>query len=909
MRSIVLGLQDIDKTKLMVVGGKGANLGELSKIEGIRVPDGFCISTEAFKRIIGETSSINELLDQLSLLKVDDRDKIGELSGEIRRVIEGIVIPEDIAGDITRSLTRLGEKNAYAVRSSATAEDLPTASFAGQQDTYLNVIGKEAILKHISKCWASLYTERAVTYRIQNGFDHRKVLLSVVVQKMVFPQTAGILFTADPVTGNRKVLSIDASFGLGEALVSGLVNADIYKVHSGKVVDKKISAKKLAVSALKDGGTKEQEIEPEQQNRQALTDEQILQLERIGRKVEEHFGCPQDIEWCFGSISWGHSSDPQSPAPERGVSPDRCRHSSDPRASQSDEVCPLTLFIVQSRPITTLFPIPEVNDKENHVYLSVGHQQMMTNPLKPLGMSLMELISYGKWSRAGGRLFIDVAPMLASPDGIKMLLNNMKQLEPLTQDAIMTIIERDFIKCLPNNTKEQSSGNSDKVKPPADPQAQIENNPSIVSDLIRKSQTSIEQLKQNIQGKSGTNLIDFILEDIQELKRILFDPQSSAVFMAAINASLWINEKMSEWLGEKNAADILSQSVPNNITSEMGLALMDVADVIRPYSEVIDYLLNVKDDNFLEKLVKLDDGQEARDVILSYLDKYGMRCSGEIDITKPRWSEKPTTLVPLILSNIKNFEPNASKRKFEQGRQEALEKEKELLERLNKLPDGEEKVKETKRMIDLIRNFIGYREYPKYGMVSRYFVYKQALLKEAERLLQTNIIHEKEDIYYLTFEELREVIATNKLDFDIICKRKEEYKLFEKLTPPRVITSDGEIIAGEYKRENLPVGAIAGLPVSSGVIEGRARVILSMEDANLEDGDILVTTFTDPSWTPLFVSLKGLVTEVGGLMTHGAVIAREYGLPAVVGVENATRLIKEGQRIRVHGTEGYVEIL
>ena len=293
----------------------------------------------------------------------------------------------------------------------------------------------------------------------------------------------------------------------------------------------------------------------------------------------------------------------------------------------------------------------------------------------------------------------------------------------------------------------------------------------------------------------------------------------------------------------------------------------------------------------------------------AYLNKYGMRCAGEIDITKTRWSEKPTTLVPMILSNIKNFEPDASNRKFEQGRQEALKKEQELLDRLKQLPDGEQKAKETKRMIDLVRNFSGYREYPKYGMVNRYFVYKQALLKEAEQLVQANVIHEKEDIYYLSFEELREVVRTNKLDYQIISKRKDEYKLYEKLTPPRVITSDGEIIAGKYKRENLPAEAIVGLAVSSGVIEGRARVILNMEDADLEDGDILVTSFTDPSWTPLFVSIKGLVTEVGGLMTHGAVIAREYGLPAVVGVENATKLIKDGQRIRVHGTEGYVEIL
>src|SRR5690625_2126969 len=211
-------------------------------------------------------------------------------------------------------------------------------------------------------------------------------------------------------------------------------------------------------------------------------------------------------------------------------------------------------------------------------------------------------------------------------------------------------------------------------------------------------------------------------------------------------------------------------------------------------------------------------------------------------------------------------------------------------------------------MISLIRNFSGYREYPKYVMINHYFIYKQALLKEAELLVQSNVI-QKEDIYYLTFEELHEAVTTNQLDYKIISERKNAYRLYEKLTPPRVITSDGEIIAGEYKREELPENAIAGLAVSSGVIEGRARVILDMGEADLEEGDILVTSFTDPSWTPLFVSIKGLITEVGGLMTHGAVIAREYGLPAVVGVENATKIIRNGQRIRVNGTDGYIEIL
>jgi rifampicin phosphotransferase len=866
MGSLALGFQEMEKTQLLLVGGKGLNLGELSKIEGIQVPEGFCVTTVGYQKAIEQNETFQVLLGQLALLKVEDRDQISEISRKIRQLIMEVEIPPSVVKAVTSYLSQFGEEHAYAVRSSATAEDLPHASFAGQHDTYLNIIGSESIMKHIRKCWASLFTDRAVIYRIQNGFDHLNVYLSVIVQRMVFPQVSGILFTADPITSNRKLLSIDASFGLGEALVSGLVSADCYKVWDEKIVDKMIATKKLAIYARKEGGTETIQIDPGLQKTQTLTDQQILRLARIGRQIEAYFGCPQDIEWCLIDDSF---------------------------------------YIVQSRPITTLFPIPEANDQENHVYVSVGHQQMMTDPMKPLGLSFFLLTTPAPMRKAGGRLFVDVTPMLASPDSRYMLLNNMGQHDPLMKDALMTVVERgDFIKSIPNDQKAPSPSRNN-----TDMLAGIENNPSIVADLIKSTQTSIEELKQNIQTKSGVNLFDFILEDIQVLKKILFNPQSSRVFMSAMNASSWINENINKWLGEKNVADILSQSVPHNITSEMGLALLDVADVIRPYPEVIDYLQHVKDDNFLDELVNFNGGQEAQDAIYDFLNKYGMRCAGEIDITRSRWSEKPTTLVPMILGNIKNFESNASNRKFEQGLRVALKKEQEILNRLKQLPDGEQKAKETKHMIDLIRNFIGYREYPKYGMISRYFVYKQALLKEAEQLVQASLIHEKEDIYYLTFEELHEVVCTNKLDYRIISKRKDEYKLFEKLTPPRVITSDGEIIAGVYKRENIPSEAIVGLPVSSGVIEGRARVILNMEDADLDEGDILVTSFTDPSWTPLFVSIKGLVTEVGGLMTHGAVIAREYGLPAVVGVENATKLIKDGQRIRVHGTEGYITIL
>jgi len=286
-----------------------------------------------------------------------------------------------------------------------------------------------------------------------------------------------------------------------------------------------------------------------------------------------------------------------------------------------------------------------------------------------------------------------------------------------------------------------------------------------------------------------------------------------------------------------------------------------------------------------------------------------MRGVGEIDITRPRWSERPSTLVPIVLSHVVNFEPGEAERRFEQGRQEATEKERELLERLRAEPDGERKAQEVKAKIDLLRAFIGYREYPKYGMVCRYFVYKQALLEEAEHLVEAGVLREKEDIFYLGFEEMQDVVRTQQTDDQLIRERKEAFESYQVLTPPRVLTSDGEAVTGAYRREDVPPGALVGLAVSAGTIVGRARVILDIAKADMEAGDILVTAFTDPSWTPLFVTIAGLVTEVGGLMTHGAVIAREYGLPAVVGVVDATRLIRDGQRIRAHGTDGYVEIL
>jgi phosphoenolpyruvate synthase/pyruvate phosphate dikinase len=863
MSCYVLDFEEIDQTQVALAGGKGAHLGELSRIEGVRVPAGFCVTTDAFRRIMALGPSIEDRLDWLSRLEPNDRGAIRALSAEVRRSVEGIAIPDDLTDAITGSLARLGEQASYAVRSSATAEDLPTASFAGQQDTYLNVLEPAAIVEHVRRCWASLFTERAVTYRLWNGVDQRNVQMAVVVQQMVFPSAAGVLFTADPVTSNRRVASVEASFGLGEGLVSGVANADVYKVRDGEVVAKALATKQRAIHASRAGGTEERAIEAERQGQPALTDTQIVRLAELGRRIEAHFGRPQDIEWCL--VDDGFQ-------------------------------------IVQSRPITTLFPIPAAGDQANHVYVSVGHQQMMTDPMKPLGISVWQLTTPRPMYDAGGRLFVDVTRELGSPASRAGLLKVLARSDPLIGDALQTIVERgDLIPTLPDEGPGAPSAGGAP--------AQIETDPAIVAELIERTQASISTLKREILTKSGAALLDFILADIQELKRILFDPQSRQVIMAGMEDTWWLNEQLQAWLGEQNAADTLTQSLDHNVTSEMGLALLDVADVIRPHPDVVAFLERVEDESFLDELPTYSGGREARDAILAYLDKYGMRCVGEIDITRPRWSERPTTLVPMILGNVQNFEPGAGKRRFEQGRQEASQKAHELLERLWVLPDGERKVDEAKRMIDRVRTFSGYREYPKYGMISRYFVYKQALLEEAERLLQAHVLRATEDIFYLTFQELHDVVRINQADDELIRQRKDAFRSYQALTPPRVLTSDGEIVTGTYRRDDVPGGALLGLPVSAGTIEGRARVILDMAEADLEVGDILITAYTDPSWTPVFVTIAGLVTEVGGLMTHGAVIAREYGLPAVVGVEDATRLIRDGQRIRVHGTDGYIEIL
>ncbi len=547
----VLPLEAIDATQVAVVGGKGAHLGELTRISGLRVPAGFCVTTEAFVRILAEAPTLKDRLERLAHLTADDREAIGRLCAEIRETIEGIAFPDDVATAILSGLARLGDDTACAVRSSATAEDTPTASFAGQHDSYLNVMGPAAILEHVRRCQASLFTERAVIYRLRHGLDHDKVHMAVIVQQMVAAQAAGVLFTADPVSGNRKVACIEAASGLGEAMVAGRVNPEVL-----------------------------------------LTDAQRARLVGLGRRIEAHFGRPQDLEWCLVDDAF---------------------------------------WFVQSRPITTLFPIPAAADGENHVYVSVGHGQMMTDPMRPLGLSIWQLTAMRPMYEAGGRLFVDVTAGLASPVSRGGLLAMLGKGDPLVRDALQTLLDRgDFVPSPPDTGP---AGPPPGPLPGAPPP--IDTDPAIVTGLIGRTEASLAALKRDLHAKSGSALLDFLLADLQELKRLLSDPQNQRVIMAGMEATWWLNDQLQVWLGDTNAADALTQSVPNNVTAEMGLALLDVADAIRPHPDVVAFLQRVEDDDFLDALGAVAGGPEARDAIHAWLDRYGMRCVGEIDLTRP----------------------------------------------------------------------------------------------------------------------------------------------------------------------------------------------------------------------------------------------------------------------------------
>jgi phosphohistidine swiveling domain-containing protein len=874
---------------LAQVGGKGLSLMRLTQA-GFSVPPGFCVTTSAFRAFLASDGKVDDLFATLATVDPQNLETLRAAGKEVRAHLGSVAMPPDVAAAVLEGWRGAGPDQAYAVRSSATAEDLPSASFAGQQDTYLNVRGADDLLDSVHRCWISLFSDRAILYRLQNGFDHRDVQIAVVVQQMVEPDVSGILFTADPVSGNRHIVSINASYGLGEALVSGLVSADLYKVdkRSQQEVEAQIGDKQIAIWPLPRGGTERRPVDGAQRRARALPPAQTLALAALGTRIEEHYGVPQDIEW----------------------------------ALVGEE-----LTVLQSRPITSLYPLPQPapQDEALHVYVSFGHPQMMTDPMPPMGLSVLQLmvpfgcpsgaLDYNPYATAaGGRIYIDATALLNHPLGKHVLTRFFAAADQLSSDVLRKMVTR-----LEFRERAKAAGLGASTRGIASWLVPIVG--GVLADLWWRNPDGRADevsawLEQMVAGADAE-----LAAASPGAKRLAVARRILATRLEIVLRALAHNIGggfASQLLAQKLAGDradpedrvAFMRGLSGNIATEMDLAVSDLADTARRSPALVAHLQQYDALTTLDTLDEVEGGPAFRAQWEQFMASYGMRGPAEVDITRPRWNDDPTSLLQMVLGNVAQAEPGLHRRRHAEMAAEGEAAAARLAEAANHGPAGPLKAAIIRRQTRVARNLMAVREHPKFLLVRIMALVRAALLEAGEMLLEAERIDTAEDIWYLDLieaihvmehphEELRARIASRKADLD----------RYRCLTPPRVMTSDGEIPAVSHRRDDLPDGALAGNPVSAGVVEGVAKVVLDPAREQLLPGEILVAPFTDPGWTPLFINAAGLVLEVGGLMTHGSVVAREYGIPAVVGVLDATRLIQTGQRLRVSGDMGFVEIL
>ncbi|MBL1437016.1 MAG: phosphoenolpyruvate synthase [Rhodobacteraceae bacterium] len=868
MPEFTQSFEDIRKNDIALVGGKGANLGEMTGA-GFPVPPGFCVTTKAYHAFIAPFEK--QIYEALEGLDPRDLNSIRAAGTAVRGLMNRHEMPKPVAKAIVKSWRAAGAEHAYAVRSSATAEDLPSASFAGQQDTYLNVIGEAKILAQVKNCFISLFTDRAILYRIQNGFPHRLVALSAVVQRMVMPDVSGILFTADPISENRNTCSIDASFGLGEALVSGLVSADLYQVDkpSGEIITRKIAEKKIAILPLKEGGTETVDLPEAAQTRPALTDFQIKALSDIGCKIEAHYGSPQDIEW----------------------------------ALEGDKI-----FITQSRPITSLYPLATVDDGAFHVFLSLSHLQVMTDPMPPLSVSIWKYFppvglnengEYRYLHDIGGRLYGDISPLLRHRRFGKMFIKLMVVADQLAQAAVAELSTRPalhekgerlklgrlvwamlpYLLLVPHNLFfKQTEGAVGQAN-------------EVISSYISQTRAQIAA------AQSLAKSLDSALSALRGVMPAV------GKFTPRMVAGLVGQRLLRRLAGPENTARVndLERGLVGNVVTEMNLSIGDLADELRQSEALLGQL---KDGQGLGAAK----GSSFLIAWQEFLNQYGARGLSEIDASRPRWGEDPSSLLQMVIGMTAHDTLGAHRRHYNELTRKSDIAAGEIPKHLKGWSRGLKRPL-VKRLIKVARDLGALREHHKFLMIQVLSEVKAVLVDIGQSLSENDVLEAPEDIWFLTIPEVKRALAKGTPLQDIITARRAVFAVNAKRTPPRVMTSEGEIPRPNLSIEGAPEGALIGSPVSAGIYEGIARVVKDPATEILVPGEILVAPFTDPGWTPLFVNAGALVTEVGGLMTHGSVVAREYGIPAVVGVPVATKTIKTGDRLRVNGEAGYVEII
>ena len=885
----VLFFEQIDSSYLPSVGGKGANLGELTHV-GLPVPPGFCVTTEAYMQI-AESADLTSLLAALS--DETERERFTEIAAAIRERLLKVSFPQELADSVCAAYSSLGHglPIPVAVRSSATAEDLPFASFAGQQDTYLNIVGAEALLEAVRRCWASLWTERAVSYRMSNNIDSHSVSLSVVIQQMIDVAVAGVLFTANPLTGRRRQAVIDASPGLGEAVVSGSVNPDHFVVNtvSGEIVERRLGDKRVIIQAVPGGGT--QRIERKGQSEQAcLTDEQIRELVELGVRVETHYHAPQDTEWAVDTSG--------------------------------------KLWLTQARPITTLYPLPATapqSDEVLRVYFSLNVPQGVYRPFTPMGIAffrlfvsgVVELVGFdpgasesgpGFLAEAGMRLFIDMTGGLRNPIGRQIIGFLLPFGEARASAPIQSLLSDPRLRV-------RFSGYWSFVRRAIGAIIRLHLPRHLLQALFRPelAHQRVSGLRQQLQQQLSVPSDATLLERLDLIETVvrhfLFRNVISVVAPVLITGflSFGLAGKLLGNLATADERQVVLRSLPNNPTTEMDLALWSIAEKIAVDQGATSFLLEHSLDQLREEYHQHSLPSVVQDNLADFLQCYGHRGVAEIDIGLPRWSDDPTHILGVLANYLRlkddTLAPNVQ---FTRGVQQAEAMVRELTKRAMKRNWLRGLL--VNICLHRTRSLVGMREMPKFYLVWILARIRKLLQPIAQELVNTDRIEQEDDLYFLSFTEVRAALAGTDMHA-LVSQRHANYEQeMRRRHIPRILLSDGSeptATAAEVNETNT----LRGTPASAGSITAKARVILNPLGAHLEPGEILVAPSTDPGWTPLFLTAGGLVMEMGGSISHGAVVAREYGIPAVVGVARATEHIQNGQMIRVDGSAGTIVLL
>ncbi len=888
---LVLPFDEINARMLAQVGGKGANLGEMARA-GFPVPPGFCVTTTAYA-LVAQQADLDSMLTRLVPDQFSDSAHLATCAAEVRNKLLAATMPAEIVEAVTRAyhVFSSGEPVPVAVRSSATAEDLPFASFAGQQDTYLNIVGIEAVLDAVKRCWASLWTERAVSYRASNKIDQRVVSLAVVVQRMVEPEVAGVLFTANPLTGHRRQAVIDASPGLGEAVVSGAVNPDHFVVNtvSCEILERHLGDKRVAIRVAPGGGTQRVEIAGSSEEA-CISDEQVRALAQMGARVEAHYGAPQDTEWAIDAAG--------------------------------------QLWLTQARPITTLYPMPAsalTSDDELRVYLNVSVLQGVYRPMTPMGIQIFRLISSvaahfatGKPLKnpvaglpfvmdLGQRLFLDATPALRNALGRGIVIRLLQGMEArssaifrhLADDPRLTLTTTSKI---PTLRKLVPIALRTKI-----PLRLVQTllRPAAARKRLANLEVYLRQPVQLAPEASGADYLDALERSLLEsLARVA--PTVLPIGFAGIAAAVMANSLLKR-IATPDEIQTVLRSLPYNPTTEMDLSLWALAQRLGSDPAVANLLENTPSAQLVQAYHEGQLPPLFQQGLAEFLRIYGHRGVAEIDLGLPRWSEDPTHILGVLANYLRLKDPElAPDVQFARGMHEAEAMIQELNQRARR--KGWFYSQLVRFDLKRIRGLTGTREYPKFCIILAFARCRALLWSVGEALARAGHLEQADDIFFLTLPEARAGVAGEDL-CSLVYERRIRYEQ-EMLRRhlPRVLLSDGTE-PGAATQTGVPDDdALRGTPASAGVVTGKARVIMDPLGAHLEPGEILVAPSTDPGWTPLFLTAGGLVMEMGGAMSHGSVVAREYGIPAVVGVHGATERLVTGQRITVDGSNGAIRI-